>query len=321
MGRALRAHVPRYSLLGVLVLLYAIFWVLRPEQFGSTVNLQIIAASHAVTLILALAVIIPLRGGDFDLSVGASMGLAAAVAGVLMRDGRASVPVAILLGLAAAACVGLLNGGLVLGVGLPPFVVTLGTLIGIEGVSLWLTDGQIIPSLPIEFTDLLAYRLWGLPLAVYYGWILALALWYVFDQTAFGRHLLFLGFNRSAATRTGIRSVRIRLVSFVLCGLLAGFAGLCFAALVGSVDPVATTSYLLPPYAAAFLGTAAVAVGRFNVLGTVIAIYVLAVGISGFQTLGASYWVANVFNGFALLAAVTVARLFHGKALDSPGTN
>jgi ribose transport system permease protein len=155
---------------------------------------------------------------------------------------------------------------------------------------------------------------------VYYGWALALVLWYVFDQTTWGRHLLFLGSNRSAAARTGVRSTRIRFASFVACAVIAGFAGLSFAALVGSVDPVATSSYLLPPYAAAFLGTAAVAVGRFNVLGTVIAIYVLAVGISGFQMLGASYWVANVFNGVALLTAVTVARLFHGKALDAPGT-
>jgi ribose transport system permease protein len=319
LARALLGHLPRYSLLGVLVALYGLFWALRPEQFGSWANVQIITATHAVTLLLALAVIIPLRGGDFDLSVGASMGLAAAVAGVLMRDGVTGVPAAIVLGLLAATAVGVVNGTLVLGVGLPPFVVTLGTLIGVEGVSLWVTGGQIIPSLPVEFTDALAQRLWGLPLAVYYGWALALVLWYVFDQTPFGRHLLFLGSNRSAAVRTGIRAGRIRFVAFVLCSLIAGFAGLVFAALVGSVDPVATSSYLLPPYAAAFLGTAAVAVGRFNVLGTVIAIYVLAVGISGFQTLGASYWVANVFNGVALLTAITVARVFHGKALETPG--
>lgn len=313
------SHLPRFSLLGVLVALYGIFWILRPEQFGTVTNLRIIAASHAVTLILAIAVIIPLRAGDFDLSIGASMALAASVAGVLMRDGTVSVPLAIVIALLASSAVGLLNAALVLGVGLPPFVTTLGTLIAVEGVALWLTDGQLIPSLPTSFVDAFSTRVWEFSLAVYFGWILAIVIWYVFEHTSFGRHLLFLGLNRSAAARTGIRSTRARLAAFLLCALLAGFAGLCFAALVGSVDPQATTSYLLPPYAAAFLGTAAVAIGRFNVMGTVIGLYVVAVGISGFQTLGASYWVANVFNGVALLTAVTVARLLHGASLEDAG--
>lgn len=314
--RALTRHVSRYSLLGVLVALYGMFWILRPEQFGTVTNVRIITTSTAVTLILALAVIIPLRAGDFDLSIGASMALSASVAGVLLRDGVASAPVAIGCGLAAGAGVGLLNGLLVLGLGLPPFVTTLGTLIAFEGIALWITGGQIISSLPTDFFDILAYRVWGFPLAVYYGWLLALILWYVFDQTRFGRHLLFIGFNRSAAARTGIPSSRNRLIAFIMCGLVAGFAGLAFAALVGSVDAASTSSYLLPPYAAAFLGTAAVAIGRFNVAGTVIGVYVVAVGVSGFQTLGASYWVANVFNGVALLAAVAVARFLHGSPLD-----
>jgi len=124
---------------------------------------------------------------------------------------------------------------------------------------------------------------------------------------------------RVSPATTGIRSVRSRLLAFVLCSTIAGLAGLSFAALVGSVDVQATSSYLLPPYAAAFLGTAAVAIGRFNVWGTVIGLYVVAVGISGFQTLGASYWVANVFNGAALLVAITVARLLHGSSLENAG--
>lgn len=319
MARAVVSHVPRFSLLGVLVALYAVFWILRPVQFGSVTNIRIIAASHAVTLILALAVIIPLRAGDFDLSIGASMGLAAGVAGVLMRDGTVSVPLAVVIALLASAMVGLFNAVLVLGVGLPPFVTTLGTLIGVEGISLLLTDGQLIPSLPPSFVDAFSQRVWEFPVAVYFGWGLAIAIWYVFEHTSFGRHLLFLGMNRSAAARTGVRSVRARAAAFVLCSLIAGFAGLCFAALIGSVDVQATTSYLLPPYAAAFLGTAAVAIGRFNVMGTVIGLYVVAVGISGFQMLGASYWVANVFNGAALLTAITVARLLHGESLENAG--
>ena len=192
-------------------------------------------------------------------------------------------------------------------------------LILVEGISLWITDGQLIPSLPSSFVDSFSNRVWEFPVAVYFGWALAIVLWYVFEHTSFGRHLLFLGFNRSASARTGIRSVRSRLVAFVLCSTIAGLAGLSFAALVGSVDVQATSSYLLPPYAAAFLGTAAVAIGRFNVWGTVIGLYVVAVGISGFQTLGASYWVANVFNGAALLVAITVARLLHGSSLEDAG--
>jgi ribose transport system permease protein len=270
-----------------------------------------------VTLLLALAVLFPLRAGDFDLSIAATMSLSAAVAGVLLRDGTVGVAPAILIALSTGVLVGLLNAGFVLGVGLPPFVVTLGTLIGVQGVALWLTDGQIIPSLPEGYTELFATKLSGFPLAAYIGWVLALLVWYVFDQTRFGRHLLFLGWNRSAAERTGVKTTAARTVSFVLCGIFSALAGLAFAGMVGSVDPASPTSYLLPPYAAAFLGTAAVAIGRFNVLGTVIGMYVLAVGVSGFQLLGASFWIANIFNGVALLAAISVARILHGSKLDT----
>jgi ribose transport system permease protein len=100
-----------------------------------------------------------------------------------------------------------------------------------------------------------------------------------------------------------------RFVAFAVSGLLSGFAGVILAARFGSVDPTVSASFLLPPYAAAFLGTTAVQIGRFNVAGSLIGAYLLIFGITGLLLEGAAPWVSDVFNGGALIAAVTFARV------------
>jgi ribose transport system permease protein len=143
--------------------------------------------------------------------------------------------------------------------------------------------------------------------------MLAALLWYVFELTPLGRYLLFVGGNAEAAELAGVPVRLTRITAFVGAAILSSIAGVILAAKFGSVDPTIGGSFLLPPYAAAFLGTTVIQLGRFNVLGSIVGAYLLTVGITGLLLSGADPWVSDVFNGAALMAAVTFARLVSKK--------
>jgi ribose transport system permease protein len=118
------------------------------------------------------------------------------------------------------------------------------------------------------------------------------------------------------ARLAGLNVDRLRMAAFVTSSTIAALAGVVLIGDLGAFDPSIGPSYLLQPFAAAFLGAAALSIGRFNAFGTLIGLYLLIVGITGLQLLGAESWVSDVFNGVALILAVTVARLIGGRGGD-----
>ncbi len=134
-------------------------------------------------------------------------------------------------------------------------------------------------------------------------------IWYVLRYTPLGQYLLFVGRSREVARLSGLNVAGIRFGSFVAAGLVAGLAGVVLAGTVGSADPTVGTTFLLPAYSAAFLGATTITPGRFNPLGTLVAVYFLVTGITGLQILGLSDWVQQVFYGISLLFAVTISVL------------
>jgi len=189
------------------------------------------------------------------------------------------------------------------------FVVTLGAMTLIQGLTTWITGSNLVSKVPSGLTSFARNQVLGLPAAVFYGWILAIVLWYLFEFTPLGRYLLFVGGNREASRLAGISVRRVRTLTFVASGVISAFAGLVLVGKLGVADPTLGGSYLLPPYAAAFLGIAAVQLGRFNIGGTVIAVYLLIVATTGLLLLGSASWVTDVFNGAALILAITFAHL------------
>jgi ribose transport system permease protein len=149
----------------------------------------------------------------------------------------------------------------------------------------------------------------GVPYSFYFGVIAAGVIWYVLRYTPLGQYLLFVGRSREVARLSGLNVAGIRFGSFVAAGLVAGLAGVVLAGTVGSADPTVGTTILLPAYSAAFLGATTITPGRFNPLGTLVAVYFLVTGITGLQILGLSDWVQQVFYGISLLFAVTISVL------------
>ncbi len=303
----LLAAAGRYAVLAVLVLLVAVFSILRPASFATAGNLGAIVSSQATLLLLALAATIPLRAGDFDISIAATMALSGSVVAQLLLDG-VPLGVVVIAALAVGIVVGAVNAVLVVAIGIDSFVATLATMTALGGLTYFVTDSAVLTGFPASMRELVTTRYLGLPTSVYFGWVAALALWYVFQCTPVGRYLLFVGGSRDSARLAGISVGRVRTGAFLSSGVLSALAGVVLVGSLGAMDPSVGPQYLLSPFAAAFLGATALHVGRFNAIGTVVAVYLLAVGITGLQMLGTDFWVADVFNGVALIVAVIATR-------------
>jgi ribose transport system permease protein len=256
-----------------------------------------------------LAVTLPLRTGEFDLSIGSVAVLTATTTAVLSARLGWNPAMAVLAGLGAALAVGAVNCVAVLWVRINAFIATLGTMTIVAGISLGITGTTVVTNIPAPIISFSQHQLFGLPLGAYYGWIIAAALWYIYRFTPFGPRGLFIGGSRDSARLAGVRVTGIQTIAFLGSALLSGLAGIVILGTLGGIDPSIGSPYLLPPYAAAFLGTATIAIGRFNVIGTLVGLYLIEVGVDGLQLLGASAWVSQVFYGAALLIAVGAARL------------
>ena len=295
----------RVWLIVVWALVVLLFGTLRPDTFLTVGNFSSLLGSNAVLAVLALGLIVVLRTGDFDLSIAATMVTASVVLGTLAASHHVSLILAIVVALAVGAAVGAVNALIVLVLGVDSFITTLGMGTLLEGIALWISGSQTITGIPRSLVNwVVVYRLWSIPLEFYYAFALMVIIWYVFRYTAVGRRLLLVGKNREVSRLSGVRVARVRFAAFVAAGVVAAAAGVIYAGTSGSADPTSGISYLLPAYAAAFLGATCIEIGDFNPIGTMVAVYFLVTGVSGLAIIGVPSFVQQIFYGSALIIAV-----------------
>ncbi len=304
----------RLALPAVWLLLIAGFGIALPDSFLTWGNFSILFASYAPGALLSLAIIVPLTAADFDLSVGATLTLSSCIIGVLNVWGGVPIVLALLIALLAGAVVGAVNAFFIIYFRIPSLVVTLGTTSLMTGIVQWMTDSSTIGGIAPSLVEAVSGgRLLGVPYAFYYALAVAVLLFYVFEYVPLGRRLLFVGRGREVARLNGIAVARVRAWALIAAGVLAAAAGILYAGVLGSADPSSGLNFLLPAFAAAFLGATTIVPGRFNPWGAIVATYFLATGITGLSMLGIPLWVTNVFNGGALILAVTVSQLTRGR--------
>lgn len=312
--------IERIALMFVWALLIAAFGIAMPDAFLNWGNFSIMFASYAPAALLALAIIVPLTAGDYDLSVGATLTLSSGLIGVLnVWKGMPIGPV-IALALLLGVVVGAVNALFIIFFRIPSLVVTLGTTSLMTGVVQWFTNSSTIGGIDDSLVEaVVGIRILGVPLAFYYALIAVVGMWYVFDYTPLGRRLLFVGRGREVARLNGVAVDRVRFGALVASATLASAAGVVYAGVLGSADPYSGLNFLLPAFAAAYLGATTILPGRFNPWGAVVAVYFLGTGITGLTMLGIPLWVTNVFNGGALILAVTISQLSRGREATDIG--
>ena len=299
----------RYSLHLLFIGVVLAFSLALPKTYPTLINAQTIASANGVLALLALGAIPTLVAGQFDLSIGFQLALAQSLCAGLIVYGGLSALVAVGLTLAAGLALGAINGWLVAYCGLNAFITTLATGIVIQGATQWYTNGtSIFGTIPRAFLNFGRGTLLSVPLPCIYVILAGGALWFAYEHTSWGRRAFAIGGNSRAAQLIGIPTQRMTLEAFMLGSLLSALAGVLSAAILGSANPNIGVNFLLPAFAAVFLGAAPLGPGRFNSWGTILAVYTLAAGIAGLQQLGAAFYVEQFFNGGALLVAIVLAR-------------
>jgi ribose transport system permease protein len=300
-----------YGLLGLTALLVLVFSLALPRTFPTLDTLDAVLATQSIPAVLALAAMIPIVTGAFDLSIGYGLGLAHVMVLYLIVDAGWPWPLACLAVTVGGTVVGVLNGVIVEFGRIDSFIATLGTGSMMYAVTGWVTGGgRIVPGpqgLPPAFTDLYTSTFLGLPVPAFYVLALAVVLWLVLERLPIGRYLYVVGSNPRAADLVGIPVRRYIVCAFTAAGLIVGLAGVLLAAQQQIGNPSVGLDYLLPAFVGALLGSTAIKPGRPNALGTLVAVAVLAVGLTGIAQMGADFWTVPLFHGGTLLLAVGLA--------------
>jgi ribose transport system permease protein len=309
------ADPERFALIGVWLALIIFFVIAIPEYFPTMANLSNMLGSQAVLLILALGLIIPLRAGDYDLSIGSVLAMSAVTVAALNVNYGWSVWVAAIVAIFAGMLVGVINGFIVTKFDINPFIVTLGMGTVIVGISYMISNTRTITTVDPALSEaVLAKPFFGIPVDFYYALILCFIVWYVFEYTAFGQRLLFIGQNSDVARLNGVAVNRSRWIALTLSATIAAVAGVVYVGTTGSADTTSGQGFLLPAYAAAFLGSTTIRIGRFNPWGTLIAVYFLVTGITGLQLMGAPPYVQYLFYGGGLVIAVVLSKVVRARS-------
>ncbi|MDF3311075.1 ABC transporter permease [Rhodococcus sp. T2V] len=302
-GLDLGAWLAKGSLVVVLVALVIVFTLINGSTFFSSDVLRLVLSTQATVGVIALAVTVASVVGQVDLSVAGVMGGSAGIAALQAADGASSV-VAIASALLYALVFGLANGLLVTYARMGSIIATLATGTIATGVGLAIVGPETITTTSAGFLNLFSSTVGGIQTAFFILVALTIGATTVLQGSLLGRRLFFVGQNKDAASLLGIKVRRLTIGSMGIASLLAGFAGVMLTGQNGGASVTQTGGYLLPAFAATFLGTSAIVPGRFNAVGTFIAAYVLGTALIGLNMAGVPQWSSYLFNGGLLIVAL-----------------
>lgn len=307
-GRKLVRLAPTYGLVILMFGLILLFSILLPATFPTMLNVRAILSDKAIIALLSLAAMIPMVAGRIDLTVGYGIVLWHILAISLQTVYGLPWPVAVAIVLVLGVVIGALNGLLVEVARIDSFIATLGTGTILYAIALWHTGGrQMVGALPDAFYAINGTFVFGLPITAIYVLVITVVLWVALEYTPIGRYLYAIGANQRAAELNGIPTRKFVIGAFVTSGLMTALAGVLLASKLRIGQASVGLEFLLPALVGAFLGSTTIKPGRVNVWGTIVGVMILAVGISGIQQFGGSFWVEPLFNGTTLLIAIGIA--------------
>jgi ribose/xylose/arabinose/galactoside ABC-type transport system permease subunit len=311
--RAMRERIAAQGIVYLLFILTCIAFAIWAPDFATTATLQDIGRDAAPVAVVSVGMTFVIIAAEIDLSVASTISLAGLLGAQVLSKQGIPWPVGLVTSLAVGAGVGVFNGLLVGYLGVPSFLITLGTLEGIGALALMVTGTLSVPITSPGFLDLFGPGSWlGLPLTVWWAILVVLAGAYLLHGTKFGAWVQAVGDSRNAARYAGISRARVVLAVFALSGLLAGFTGVLLAGRTTSGDPTAGTDMELTAIAAVILGGTDLFGGSGTIIGTVIGALFLSAIQVGLILLGASGQLQTLVTGIIIVVIVTINSLARG---------
>ena len=257
--------ISRYGLLVVGLAMIALFGILKPDTYLTTRNLLSIATSQSIVALMALSILGILVVGEFDLSFSSIFGFSQVfVIGLIAHYGFpwwASCLLVLGVGLLAGGFNWIFSHKLQIN----SLVATLGLATILGGIAVGYSGGTIVTGrLPSVFTDIGRSRFLSIEMPIFYVLIIAAALYILLEYTVTGRHMRAVGDNRNAASLAGINVGKAVFVAFALAGVISVLAAIINGSQLGAGQPLVGAGYLLPSYAAVFLGATTVTPGRWT---------------------------------------------------------
>ena len=282
--------------------------IASPRAFLSATNLSTVVRQTAVINIMALGMTMIIISGGIDLSVGAILAMGGVLGTMAMQHGY-PIPVGIAVGILAGMFWGLANGLLITRLKIAPFIVTLGTLGIVRGLTLVITNGLPIHEIPRGFSFLGEGAFLGLPFVLYILIACAAAVHIILEHTKLGRYIFAIGSNQDAAYYAGIPVAFHTSAVYAICGMLTGLAGMIEASRLMTGQPTAGQNYELQAIAAVVIGGGSLRGGEGGVVGTLIGAFIMGLLSNGSDLLGIPPFYQQVIIGCVIILAVTVDEL------------
>jgi len=304
-----------------LILLIAVLAALKPNTFATAENIFNVLSRSSVNGVIAMGMTAVIISGGIDLSVGSMMALCGMIAGLIMTRNGEIVPTVGLMwigtfaGIGTGLLCGLLNGGLITKLNLPPFIVTLGTMSAFRGISYVMNKGMMfdVPTYKFLGQAVLA----GIPVNVLIFLLIVLVAFFILRYTPLGRYTYAIGSNRQAAYHAGVNVDRNLLEIYTLTGLFVGIAAMIATSRTVSAQPTAGISLELDIIAAVVIGGASLSGGRGTVIGTIIGTLLISFLRNGLTLLGISTNIQLVVIGAIIITAVALDQMARAKAVES----
>ena len=323
-----RLGFEKYSALYLWGVFMVFFGITKSDTFLTSTSFKLVVQENVIIGVLALAFLVPLATGTYDLAIGAMMSMSLVTTNYFAKFTSVPPVIGMLIGLGACAVAGFISGFFVVKLRVNSFIATLGMSQLIKAYILHTSRQTISGAFKQSYLDLGAKSLFGLQRYVYYLLILAIVVWYILEHTPTGRYMFAAGGNPEAARLAGVNTDRLVWGSLVASAVIAGFAGTIYSWKVGTYGQSIGPGYLFPAIAAVFFGASQLK-GRPNVWGALIALYALAWGVKGLQLTFTSdtEWITPLFEGLSLLVAVSfasrhlvvkVAKRARSKPADAP---
>ncbi len=292
--------------LAVLAVLIVIMSILSP-RFLTWINIANLMGQMAVNLIVAAGMTIVMISGEFDISVGSVVALAAAVSAALMQE--IGVVPAVILSLLIGPAIGFINGVITTKGRIPSFIVTLGMLMMARSLAFVVTGGQVISNLPDAFKVIGQGRIFNVPIPFLIALLCYAVGWFVLSRTAFGKRVYAVGANRMVATLSGIHADRVKIQCMMIVGFTAAFAGNILLARIGAIQADTARGLEFEVIAAVVIGGTSLYGGQGNILRTIIGVIIIAL-IRNFLNLSRIdiFW-QDFATGAIIIAAVLLDAL------------